>query len=188
MAESSGRRNGRPAQGGRTEIKPCRFPMATRKRQPGRAAAFAFHTAIPDRGRRTVSATSPRKEPSATEPYDTSPFPIPYFIPASGFSLVSGILVRGPLRRKRFRARNRPAVRPAFADRDRRTEKIRLRTYSIHGNTIALHYLSMLTLFHERMLSHGVPVSHRPGKKRKRKRTEPPRVKNSIDLTKFATE
>ena len=51
MAESGGRRNGRPAQGGRTEIKPRRFPMATRKRQPGRAAAFAFHTAIPDRGR-----------------------------------------------------------------------------------------------------------------------------------------
>lgn len=50
MAESGGRRNGRPAQGGRTEIKPRRFPMATRKRQPGRAAAFAFHTAIPDRG------------------------------------------------------------------------------------------------------------------------------------------
>ena len=50
MAKSGGRRNGRPAQGGRTEIKPRRFPMATRKRQPGRAAAFAFHTTIPDRG------------------------------------------------------------------------------------------------------------------------------------------
>ena len=32
------------------------------------------------------------------------------------------------------------------------------------------------------------PISRRSGKKRKRKRTEPPRVKNSIDLTKFATE
>lgn len=185
MAESGGRRNGRPAQGGRTEIKPRRFPMATRKRQPGRAAAFAFHTAIPDRGRadRLGDLSPQRTICNRTIRHESIPDSILY-----GFSLVSGFLVRGPLRRKRFRARNRPAVRPAFADRDRRTEKIRVRTYSIHGNTIALHYLSMLTLFHERMLSHGVPVSHRPGKKRKRERTEPPRVKNSTDLTKFATE
>lgn len=42
MAESGGRRNGRPAQGGRTEIKPRRFPMATRKAAARSGCRFRF--------------------------------------------------------------------------------------------------------------------------------------------------
>ena len=97
--------------------------MATRKRQPGRAAAFAFHTAIPDRG---------------------------------------------------------------HADRlgDFSCETTCNR--AIHDSTF---YLSSDTDSFRRTYTFSLcPISRRSGKKRKRKRTEPPRVKNSIDLTKFATD
>lgn len=57
---------------------------------------------------------------------------------------------------------------------------------AIHDSTF---YLSSDTDSFRRTYTFSLcPISRRSGKKRKRKRTEPPRVKNSIDLTKFATE
>lgn len=94
------------------------------KRQPGRAAAFAFHTLFPSRGHAGRLSETFSCETTCNRAIHDSTF---------------------------------------YLSSD--TDSFR-RTY-----TFSLY-----------------PISRRSGKKRKRKRTEPPRVKNSIDLTKFATE